>query len=144
MEFFFIHQLSISLLCQRGVQNKCLHASATVVQRHRPSHVVEAAPGRVPTLDPHGQAVPETVPASSAFPERLFSSVGLVKRDLWGSLWTPPSLTWCGLNKHPKFNLKKSNRKFTITHTHPHIYTLHGTLQYICNWHTPIYVTDTH
>jgi hypothetical protein len=24
-------------------------------KRHRPSHVVEAAPARVPTLDPHGQ-----------------------------------------------------------------------------------------
>jgi hypothetical protein len=27
-----------------------------------------------------------TVPASSSSPERLFSSVGLVKSDLWGSL----------------------------------------------------------
>jgi hypothetical protein len=32
------------------------------------------------------------VPASSASPERLFSSVGIVKSDLRGSLqgWTPP------------------------------------------------------
>jgi hypothetical protein len=30
------------------------------------------------------------VPARSASPERLFSSVGLVKSDLWGRLWTPP------------------------------------------------------
>ena len=29
-----------------------------VAQRHRPSHVVEAAPGRVPAPSPHGQAVP--------------------------------------------------------------------------------------
>jgi hypothetical protein len=27
-----------------------------------------------------------TVPATSASPERLFSSVGLVKSDLWGNL----------------------------------------------------------
>ena len=31
-----------------------------------------------------------TVPVSSASPERLFSSVGLVKSDLRGRLWTPP------------------------------------------------------
>jgi hypothetical protein len=34
-----------------------------------------------------------TVPDTSASPERLFSSVGLVKSDLWGRLlrvWTTP------------------------------------------------------
>ncbi len=76
-----------------------------------------------------------TVPVNSAFPERLFSSVGLVKCDLQGrpKFWTPPWLTWCGLNKHPKLNLKVSKRKSTITrHTHS-ILT-----------HDNIYVTSTH
>ncbi len=44
--------------CQRGDRTKCIHANATGGQRHRPSHVVEAAPGRVPAPSPHGQAVP--------------------------------------------------------------------------------------
>ena len=83
------------------------------------------------------------VPASSASPERLFSSVGLVKSVLWGrpKFWTPPWLTWCGLNKHPKLNLKVSKRKSTITQTYTH-YTC--TRHYICNKHKPIFVTDRH
>ena len=48
-----------------------------------------------------------TVPASSASPERLFSSVGLVKSDLWGSLldttlidvmWDKQALMWVKLS----------------------------------------------
>ena len=58
-----------------------------------------------------------SVLARFASPERLFNSVGLVKSDLWGRLWTPPWLTWCGLNKHPKLNLKVRKGK-SQTHTH--------------------------
>ncbi len=64
---------------------KCIHTSAVGDQRHRPSHVVEAAPARVPTLDPHGRQYLD-VPSSSVSPERLFSSVRLVNSDLRGSL----------------------------------------------------------
>ena len=81
------------------------------------------------------------VPASSASPERLFSSVGFVKSDLRGSLLDTTLIDVCGLNKHPKINLKESKRKSTITQTYTQ-YT--GTRQYICNWHTPIFVTGTH
>ena len=42
---------------QRGNRTKCLYASAAVVQRHRPSREVEAAPAGVPTLGPYGQSV---------------------------------------------------------------------------------------
>ena len=34
------------------------------------------------------------VPATSASPERLFSSVGLIKSDLWGNLLDRPHLDW--------------------------------------------------
>ena len=71
---------------QRGDRIKSIHASAAGGQGHRPSHVVEAAPARVPTLDPHDQTVPDCASASSSSPERLFSSVGLIKSDLRGSL----------------------------------------------------------
>jgi hypothetical protein len=37
---------------------KCIHASEAGGQGHRPSHVEAAAPARVPTFDPHDQAVP--------------------------------------------------------------------------------------
>ncbi len=47
------------VLCQRGDRIKCIHASAAGGHGHRPSHVVEAAPARVPTLGPHDQAVPD-------------------------------------------------------------------------------------
>ena len=58
------------------------------------------------------------VPASSASPERLFISVGLVKSDLRGRLLdtTLIDVTQCGLNNHPTLNLKESKRKSTITH----------------------------
>jgi hypothetical protein len=59
----------------------------TAVQRQRPSDVVEAAPARVLTLDPHGQAVPGCA-ASSASPDGLCNSVRLVKSDLRGCLET--------------------------------------------------------
>jgi hypothetical protein len=47
--------------------------------------VVEAARARVPSLDPDGQGAP-AVPATSPSPERVFSSVGIVKSDLRGRL----------------------------------------------------------
>ncbi len=37
---------------------KCIHSSAAGGQGHRPSHVVEAGPARVPTLAPDDQTVP--------------------------------------------------------------------------------------
>jgi hypothetical protein len=46
------------VLCQRGDRTKWLYVSAVIVQRHRPSHVVEEEPTRVPTLDPDDQSVP--------------------------------------------------------------------------------------
>ena len=49
------------VLCQWGDRIKCIHASASGGHRHRPSHVVEASPTRVPTLGPHGQVVPGCV-----------------------------------------------------------------------------------
>ncbi len=42
-------------------RGKCLHASATGVQRPRPSHMVGTIPARVPTLDPDDQKVPDCV-----------------------------------------------------------------------------------
>ena len=57
--------------------------------------------------------------ASSASPERLFTSVELVKSDLRGSLLdtTLIDVMW-DKNKHPKINLKESKRKSTITQTY--------------------------
>jgi hypothetical protein len=84
------------------------------------------------------------VPVNSAFPERFFSSVGLVKSDLRGSLLGTSliDVRWAKLaGKHPIVNLKESKRKSKITQTYTH-YT--GTRQYICNWHAPIFVTGTH
>ena len=49
------------VLCQRGDRTACIHASASGGQRHRPSHVVEEAPTRFPTIVPHGQVVPDCV-----------------------------------------------------------------------------------
>jgi hypothetical protein len=63
---------------------KCLPPSTTCVRRHRPSHVVEAVPARVaPRLDHmvSQYLTLETVPTSSASPQRLFSRVGLVKGE---------------------------------------------------------------
>ncbi len=78
------------------------------------------------------------VTSSSVSPERLFSSVVLVKIDSWGSLLdtTFIDVRWA---KHPtKLNLKQKPGQFTITHSHPDIHKL--------SWLTPImtYVTDTH
>jgi hypothetical protein len=67
--------------------------------------------------------------ASSASPERLFTSVELVKSDLRGSLLdtTLIDVMW-DKNKHPNINLKERKRKSTITQT----YTQHtGTRQYM-------------
>ncbi len=64
-------------------------------------------------------------------PERLFSSVGLVKSDFRGRLLDSTSIDVSGLNKHPEINLKESNWNDTHTHTHPDIHTL-------------FIVTDTH
>jgi hypothetical protein len=55
-------------------------------------------------------------------PERLFTSVGLFKSDLWQrgvTFWTPCWLKWWhgGLNKHPKLNFKESKRNDTHTHS---------------------------
>jgi hypothetical protein len=46
------------VLCQRADRIKYIHTSEAGDQGHRPSHVEEAAPVRVPTLGPHDQAVP--------------------------------------------------------------------------------------
>ena len=65
------------------------------------------------------------VPVTSASPERLFSSVGLVKSELWGRLLdtTLIDVTGCGLNKHPELNLKEINRNdtHTLTETYTHL-----------------------
>ena len=54
--------------------------------------------------------------------------------------WTPPRLTWCGLNKHPVLNLKESNLNRNDTHrlneTYTHLPWGH--------WHTLVIVTETH
>jgi hypothetical protein len=68
------------------------------------------------------------VPVTSASPERLSSSVGLVKSDLRVTVWTP-------LNKHPKLNLKESK----MNDTHTHTFTETSTHLPLCHWHTPTY-----
>ncbi len=84
-DLFGVRSLSMDVdLCQRGDRTKYIHASAAGGQRHRPSHVVEAAQD-FPRLTLMARQ-DLTVPASSESPERLFSSVGLVKSDLWCSL----------------------------------------------------------
>ena len=58
------------------------------------------------------------------------------------AFWTPPWLTWCGLNKHPEFNLKEINRNDTHTLTHRDIHTLTiASLTHTCHchWHPPAY-----
>jgi hypothetical protein len=59
-----------------------------------------------------------TVPATSESPERLFSSVGLVKSDLRGRL-----LDSTLIDKYPELNLKENNCNDTHTHTHTDTYT---------------------
>ena len=84
-----------------------------------------------------------TAPATSVSPESLFSSVGLVKSDFRGNLLDTTLIDvtqWCGLNKHPEFNLKQNKRNYTHTHTHTPIHTH----TYHCHWHTLVIVTDTH
>ena len=58
--------------------------------------------------------------ATSVSPERLFSSVGLVKSDLWGSLLdtTLIDVMWVKQVPGPELNLKKINRNDTHTLTH--------------------------
>ena len=72
-----VSNTSMDVLCHWGDRPKCLHASAAVVQRHRPSHVLGTAPARVRTLGLYGQAVPDYV-WQLCVPVRLFRSVRLV------------------------------------------------------------------
>jgi hypothetical protein len=44
-----------------GDRIECIHASAAGDQGHRPCHVVEVVPARVPTFDSHDQGVPVCV-----------------------------------------------------------------------------------
>ena len=67
-----------------------------------------------------------SVPASSASPERLFSSVGLLKSDLWGSLLDSTLIDVMWAKQAP--NLKENKRKSSITKTYTQ-YT--GTRQYM-------------
>ena len=70
--------------------------------------------------------------ATSVSPARLFSSVGFVKSDLWGNHLDTTSITWCGLNEHPKLNLKESKRRNdTLTETCKHLP--------LYPWQTPTY-----
>jgi hypothetical protein len=50
-----------------------------------------------------------------------------------GEFWKPPSLTWCGLNKHLKSSWKRSTKRihthhtlvhYLLTHWFTHTYTL--------------------
>ena len=53
------------------------------------------------------------------------------------NFWTPPWLTWCGLNKHPELNLKQSKRNDTQTYTHSprHAHTHHwGLYNYMTSY----------
>ena len=58
------------------------------------------------------------VHASSSSPDRLFTSVGLVKSDCRGSLLDTTLIDVMWAKKHPKINLKESKRKSTITKTY--------------------------
>jgi hypothetical protein len=84
-----------------------------------------------------------TIPATCESPERLSRRVGIVKSDFRGSLWTPPWLTWCGLNKHPELERGQEDWHcdwHTHTNSPRHIHT--GLL--LCHWHTLVIVTDTY
>ena len=70
------------------------------------------------------------VPASSASPERLFSSVGLVKSDLWGRLLDNTLIDVMWAKQAPKTQLESEQGEV------PDIHTLY--------LHTTIYVTNTH
>jgi hypothetical protein len=127
-----------SLLKEKSIvwmdKSQCIHASAAGGRGHRPSHVVEAAPASlgVPSLGPHDQSVPGCASVSSSSPERLFSSVGLVKSDLWGSLLDTTLIDVMWAEQAPWNQLEREQEE---VHNHQDIHT-------IC-WHTTIYVTGT-
>ena len=73
------------------------------------------------------------VPVSSSSPERLFSSVGLVKSDLRCSLLETTLIDVMWAKQAPYNQLE---RELEEVFNHQDIHTIY--------WHTAIYVTDTH
>ena len=67
-----------------------------------------------------------TVTVTSVSPERLFSTVGLVKSDFQGNLLdtTLIDVMWVKQAPGPELNLKEMNRNDTLTLTHRDIHSL--------------------
>ncbi len=110
--------------------------------RHRPSHVVEVGPARVDTLAPYGQVV-LYIPALCLL--RDSSPVWVLYRVTVGVV-SGHHLDWrhSDVDKTRLPTWKRSSRSpqsYTLTQSYTDYI---GTRQYICNWHTPIFVTDTH
>ncbi len=82
-----------------------------------------------------------TVPATSASPERLFSSVGLVKSDLRGRLLDSTLIDVMWAKQAPWTQLEREQLEW---HTHTHTHTRTYTHLPLCHGHTLLIVTDTH
>ena len=78
------------------------------------------------------------VPVTSASPERLFSSVGLVKSDLRGRLLDSTLIDVMWAKQAPWTQLEREKLEWhthTLTRTYTHLP--------LCHWHTLVIVTDT-
>jgi integrase len=87
-----------------------------------------------------------TVPATFASPERLFSSVGLVKSDLWGRFLDTTLIHVMWVKQAPWTQLEREQLEWhTHTHTPRHTHTYHCVTHThlslsLTPWPTSIYI----